>query len=271
MHAEEFEQEELPEDFQLYQEEVPDDGEQYASWIEEDDFDDDDDDESLASMELDDDEDPDEEIDIDDDDEAEFVLPYLAYKGVSRLLRPRRPRRYRRYRYSPGAGRGVRGGVIRTRRGSVRVRLPRSVVPMAQYRQDMARLTRRDNQLTARINRTQKDLAQTDAKAVRALSLANVNRRTLRALRKRHRLDISKLRKQQKSDATMNLMMNLMQVQGLQDALKEHTHPTVGAPPEDIQGTGDGSMFMLLPLLMDKGSEDNTALMMMLMMMQQQG
>jgi hypothetical protein len=141
---------------------------------------------------------------------------------------------------------------------------------MAQYRKDMARLTRRDNQLTARINRTQKDLAHTDVKAVRALSLANVNRKTLRALRKRHQAEISRLRKQQKSDSTMNLLMNLIQVQGLQGALQEHTHPDLNSPPDDIETADDASMFMLLPLLMDKGGEDNATLMMMLMMMQKQ-
>ncbi len=265
MRAEDFEREDVLEDFEGFSEDLSDDDdEQIEALAEYDDDDDDEDEEAMALSEYDDDDDDDES---EYDEDAEFLLPFLAARGIARLIRPHRPRRYRRFRTIPGAGRGVRGAVLRTRRGTVRVRLPRSVVPMSLYKRDMARLTARDNRLNARINRTQRDLSRTDKKAVRALALANGNRRNLVRLRKKHDADLARLRKEQKSSSSLNLIMNLMQVQGLEDKLADHTHPKAGEPPDNIKGSNDSTLFMLLPLMMGEGSDDNTALMMMAMMM----
>ena len=265
MRAEDFEREETMEDFDSFPEDLPEDDDEQIEALAEYDDDDDDDDEALAFSEYDDDDDDDDESEYDED--AEFLLPFLAARGISRLIRPHRPRRYRRFRTVPGVGRGVRGAVLRTRRGTVRVRLPRSVVPMGLYKRDMARLTARDNRLNARINRTQRDLSRTDKKAVRALALANRNRRNVSRLSKKHGADLAKLKKDQKSASTLNLIMNLMQMQGLEDKLARHTHPGAGGPPDNIEASNDSTLFMLLPLMMGEGSDDSAALMMMAMMM----
>ncbi len=217
-----------------------------------DELDDDEDGESLAGMEAVDDED-----EPDDEDgeslEAEF-LPWLLRRRRYRY-RSRRPRHFRAFRSAPGHGRGVRGAVVVTPRGRARVRLPREVVPMSLYRKDMKRLTERDNRLVARLNRTQRDLAQTDRKAVRALARATQAGSA-----------VKKLRKEQKSAAAMNLMVSLMQMQRLQSRLESHTHPGPDKPPANSE-QGNDSFLLFLPLLLtENGGDDNLLPLMMLMM-----
>ena len=260
MHTEDLHQEDLTEDVELLAtEDLDDDDDDEESWDEVSELDDDDDDDEAL-----------ETAEDAEDTEAEFILPLLAgtvaptvVRGISRLFRPRRPRRYRHFRHIPGRGRGVRGAVIRTPRGVARVRLPRSVVPMSLYRRDMARLTQRDNRLVARINRTQKDLARTDRKATRALALATTANSGVTRLKKAQ----AKLEARQRSAATTSLLMSLMQVQGLDQRLREHVHDQVGAPPRDLP-PADNTLLML-PLLMGgtgKG-EDSTLMLAMMMMM----
>ncbi|WP_297528243.1 hypothetical protein [Thiohalobacter sp.] len=244
------------------------------------DIDDEDDNEALETLaEFDDDDDEEDAEFIDDDDdeseEAEFLAPLLgmaipglvggAVKGISRLLRPRsrRPRKFRRFTPVVSRG-GIRGGIIRTPRGVARIRLPRTVTPLSVHRRDIARLNRRDNQLNARINRTQKDLARTDKKAAQALALAGTANTRVTRLARRHKRDLKKLKEDQSSSNMMNLMISMMQIQGINSSLANHTHGNGPAPDNPPQSN---PAMMFLPLLLsDSGGDDDSMLMMVMMM-----
>ena len=250
-------------------------------------YDDDGDDDLEVADEYDDDDDDDDELD-DGDDEflgalAGVAAPALigglagpAVRGIGRLLggRSRRKRRFRYYNPIRVGG-GVRGATVRTPRGVARLKLPTSVVPMSTYRRDIARLNSRDNSLTRRINQTQSDLAKTEKKSSQALSLAGQNTarigrvekkhgRSIRRMRRYQKVQIAKLKKEQSEQNTMNMLLSMMQVQGLETALRSHTHSAVGAAPVGISQSN--SAMMLLPLMMSDGGGDNDMMMIMLMM-----
>lgn len=237
-------------------------------------------DEMWASDDDDSDEDLEEYADDDDDDRDEFLGPLMTglmpplIGGLGKKLlgtssRSRRSRKYRRYTRLP-VGRGIAGMTLRTPRGNARLRLPQPVVPMDTYKRDMARLQSRDNGLTNRINQTQRDLSKTDKKAVRALAVATQANAGVASLKKVHRRDVIRMRRvlkkikdAQASQATMSMLMGMMQVQGVQGGLEQHVHadhsPATNIPQQN-------NMMMMLPLLMSEGGDNDDMLMMMLMM-----
>ncbi len=246
-------------------------------------FDDDDDDGFEAVAEFDDD-DEGSHGEYDDDDEgedAEFLgalapallggLPTLI-KGASRLISPPRRRRTRRYNNFSrfGTGGGVRGARIRTPRGSAFLRLPKSVVPMSTYKRDLSRLQARDNRLNARINRAQSDITKTDKKAVQALAAAGRADLRVSSLGKKQKRELAKLKDEQKSNATMNLMISMMQMQNIGNQLNNHTHDSATQKVENVGSSNNMMMLMPLMLMDDDGGDDNTMMMMVMMMMMQQ-
>ncbi|MEW8492460.1 MAG: hypothetical protein AB2604_01540 [Candidatus Thiodiazotropha taylori] len=282
MQPEELQSEEiLAEDFGLEAEFDDDDDE---SWEEADisEFDDDDD-EAYNLGEYDDDNDESE-----DAEDAEFIgslvgaLAGPAIKGISSLFRGRRRRRTRTYRRMPQitAKRGVRTAILRTPRGTARLRLPTSVVSKTEFHNAVRRLQAADNRNTSRINRTQKDLTRTDRKSSRALTTAMSNRLQISRLSKRTRSAIAKMKTEAASQATMNMIIGLMQQQQLRDRIDDHTHGAhdhdfdaatdtvasgvVGAPT--AVDDDDNSMMMLLPLMLgQQGGDDNNMMTMMMM------
>ena len=260
----------LPEQFPLVEEDDFDDDESYEVA----EFDDDDDDEAYAEFDDDDD---------DEADEAEFLGALAPVLGavasplirgiggaVSSIFRPRGKRVFRRYGGTP-IGRGVRGATLSTPRGTARLRLPTSVVPMAQFRTTVRRLESRDNSLTNRLNRTQKDLSSPEKKAAQALTVATTNTTRFRRHSKRTRRRLAKLKKDADSKSTMNLIMSMMQQQNIESRLRDHTHVGSTAAAEFAEGTSQNQALMFLPLVMsgDSGGDDN--MMMMLVMMQMMG
>jgi hypothetical protein len=288
MQPEELQTEDmLVEDFDLGEDDDFDD----ESWETEDSAEfDDDDDEDVALGEFDDDDD--ESEDFEDAEDAEFLgalaAPLIgavagpAIKGISSLFRGRKKRRTRRYRRMPSirARRGVRTAILRTPRGSARLRLPTSVVSKSEFHGVVKRLQSADNRNTSRINRTQRDLTRTDRKAGRALSTALGNRLQIGRLSTSTKRTIARMKKEQASQATMNMMIGLMQQQQLRDRVDNHTHgahthdfdavantvadAAVGVP---TAGDDDNNAMMLLPLMMSQqGGGDNSMMTMMMMM-----
>ncbi|SDJ51554.1 hypothetical protein [Microbulbifer yueqingensis] len=256
-----------------------------ALFVEEDGFDDDEiedvyDDESIDGESY---------AEDDYDDEAEFLhmlLPPLigkamggAAKSIGRAISPRRfgGRKFRPYRPIRVSG-GVRGGTVRTPRGSARVRLPASVVPMATFKRATSAINGRINSLNHRVNRTQQDLKNADKKATQAATLAATNSQAISKLTKTTRSQlrrwsqlqnrrISQLKKEQESQSTTNMLMNMMQYNNMQSQLANHTHDSVGAPANVEE---QNNMMMFLPLMMQDGKDDDGMMMAMMFMMMNQ-
>lgn len=251
--------------------------------IEEDDYDDeivedDYDDESLETESTGED---------DYDDEAEFLsmlMPPLiggavstAAKTIGRVLSPTRRYGGRRFRpYNPiRVSGGVRGGTVMTPRGAARVRLPTSVVSTKAFQAANRAVNGRINSLNHRLNKTQQDVKNVDKKASQAATLAasnsqaiaRLNKTTKTQLRRWSRIQsrrLAKLKKDQDSQATMNLLMNMMQYNNIQSQLEDHTHDATGAASVEASN----NMMMLLPLMMsDSGDDDGMMMAMMFMMM----
>lgn len=263
---------------------VEDDYDDEATFLEADDFDD----ESAEDDDYDDESAESESWGEDDyDDEAEFLhmlLPPLLGKAVGgaakSLGRALSPRRYggRRFRpYSPiRVSGGVRGGTVMTPRGAARVRLPTSVVPLKTFQDANRAINGRINSLNHRLNRTQQDIKNIDKKATQTASLAAANSQAISRLNKTTRAQLrrwsrlqnrrlKKLKQEQDSRATTNLLMSMMQANNLQSQLASHTHDA-GTGAANVEESNN--MMMFLPLLMsDSGDDDGMMMAMMFMMM----
>ncbi len=220
-----------------------------------------------------------------DDDEAEFLgmmLPGLIGKavggarGIGRAFSPRRVggRRYRPYNPIRVSG-GVRTGYVRTPRGRAPVRLNTTAVPLKTFQAAMRGTNGRINSLNRRLNQTQQDVKRVDGKATQAASLAATNSQAIIKLDKttKSRLrrwsryqnsKFAKLKKDQESKATTNLLMNMMQYNNLQSQLAEHTHDNSTGVAVVEEGN---NMMMLLPLLMSDSDGDDDGMMMAMMFM----
>jgi hypothetical protein len=156
-------------------------------------------------------------------------------------------------------GRGVNQAILDTPRGRATLRLPEDVPTLEQFRNLEAAVNRN----ASRVNSVQSDVRSLSTKVGAVVS--DVAK------------DVGKLRKEQKSQGMMTMMISLMSQQTLQRQLEGHTHDGVtvpdGSTAQPIQiGGGTNTAMLFLPLMLlgtggDTGEDSIAGLPMMLMMM----
>jgi hypothetical protein len=222
--------------------------------------------------------------DQESDDEGEGFFDSLGDVldplGIRRIFTG--PSRAPLPRVSTGpAAPGVASALLNTPRGSATLQLPQPVVTKAEFNQTVGRLQAAINTDTTRINAIQgdvKNLTQRVGAAV-ADSKRDVQkvRREIVATRKANATAVARLRRDQSSQATMNMLMSFMMQRQIQDQVTNHTHGVTHTHPlasgsSTITGNepalptstgsagtsagGSSSMFFLLPLLMMSSSRD---------------
>jgi hypothetical protein len=235
-----------------------------------------------------DDEAIDDEAVLDDealDDEAEFlpglgnILPGIA-SGIGGLLFPgAAPRPPLPQVNVPPSGGGVSSAVLQTPQGSATLRLPETVVTKDEFRQTTERLQEAINRDTARLNTTQKDIESLGNRVGTVVADTRRDISRVRAAERKHyhatRAAIGRLRREQASQNSTNLLMTVMMQQQIQSQIANHTHPiAAGATatgPATVADSNNALMF--LPLMMmgggggDGASSDNNMMMMLVMMM----
>ncbi|MEX2540730.1 MAG: hypothetical protein WD314_02945 [Trueperaceae bacterium] len=245
---------------------------------------DDDDDETFAAED---------DYDYDDEStEAEFLAGLAAplisgaattaingIRSVSNLFKaPSRPRQFRRPAPAASGGGGVRTARLNTPRGSASMQLPAAVPTLTQYLATTRKLQTQIGNLTTGLNRTQSDLHKERQRITQTAVLAASNKDNLAKFRLstrkvlgQQKRELAAFKKEQSSQAMMNLMLGMMQMQRIRDDITSHTHSGVvlnstGATTGDLVevsssqsvDSDDNSMMMLLPLLMgQQGGGDN--------------
>lgn len=220
-------------------------------------------------------------------DEAEFLpllgsLPIIgsAVSGVANAIgsalrpTPRPPLRGVRL---PSTG-GVSTATLNTPSGAAMLRLPSPVVSKSDFERVTGELRDAINRNSGRLNTLQADLTKmgnrvtavvSDTQASVARSQA-AQKRQLGKLRKDVRGALSRMRRRQADQQTMNLMISMMLMNQQQSRFDTHTH-TVGAQTSSVPsdaGSDNSAMLMMLPMMMmgdSKGSGDNSMMMMMMM------
>jgi hypothetical protein len=235
---------------------------------------------TLLGLEAFDDEGVDDEgvDDQESDDEQEGFFDALGTVldplGIRRIFSG--PTRAPLPRVSTGPGApGVASAQLNTPRGSATLQLPQPVVSKAEFNQTVGRLQAAINQDTSRINAIQGDIKNLTQRVGAAVADSKRDiqkvRREVVATRKANATALARLRRDQSSQASTNMLISFMMQRQIQDQVashthaQAHTHPLVGSataaagnepalpPSSGSAGTsagGSNSMLMLLPLLM---------------------
>ena len=224
------------------------------------------------------------------DDDAEFlpgilgtVLPGLASGiggAVSGLLGPRPAPRppLPPVRVAPVSG-GVSNAVLQTPAGNATVQLSQPAVSKVDFDRAVGDLRAAINEERARINALQRDAKTTGDQLT---ALAAETRRDLGRLRQQRNADarrqaalLARLRRDQQSQGTMNMLMSMLAQKRVEERLDEHTHSIPAATSGEGDGgakhthaiaaasaasAGDGSdkqdmMLLMLPMMMASGGE----------------
>lgn len=225
------------------------------------------------------DESDDEEFEeIESDDESEGVLDVVGNildpLGIRRIFtgpsRPPLPRTS-----SVAVSRGLDRATLNTPRGSATLQLPQPVATRDELNQVAARLQTAINRNTTRINAIQGDVKSLSQRVGAAVTESKRDvdrvRKDVARVRRENSAAISRLRRDQSSQATTNMLLGFMMQRQIQDQLASHTHdishthplgsaavadgtevavPSTSKSSGAAAGGGMSSMLFLLPFLM---------------------